>query len=180
MYEKESKALCYILRHGALKLKLNMQKTGHMFVVDVIDEMCKTFPRFNFATLEQIVNEDEKGRYSFNPTKLTIRANQGHSVPVDLGLAKKIPPVTLYHGTSESSIAAITKSGISKMKRHHVHLTDDPNTASSVGLRHGSEVLIEIDTREMVKAGIPFFQSDNGVWLTDYVDPMYFKEITHS
>ena len=174
-YEKESKAVSYFLRHDKNVIRT---KQGYMFSDQLVSMMQVKFPNFTLETLKQIVSEDEKKRYSFyGAGDILIRAEQGHSVPVDLGLKSKIPPVTLYHGTDERGLKAIQKTGIQKMKRHHVHLTDDPTTASSVGMRHGSEVLIQIDTRDMVKDDIKFFQSENGVWLTDFVDPKYFSEI---
>lgn len=182
MYEKESKALCYFLRHGKEKEKLNINPEGFINCDELIEVMQKNkFPGFSFEILQQIVREDEKGRYSFNDPDIQsmIRANQGHSIEVkELKLTKKIPPVTLFHGTDERGFKGIQKTGIQRMKRNHVHLTDDVNTASSVGIRHGSEVIIEIDTRDMVKDKVEFFLSDNGVWLTNFVDIKYFKNIT--
>lgn len=180
-YEQESKAVCYFLRHDK---SFKRDKEGFALTADVIEAMQKKFPSFTATILMQIVMEDEKSRYSFKmaPSKRAddvvtipkeIRANQGHSVEVDLKLKKKIPPVTLYHGTDEKGLKAIKKTGIQKMDRHHVHLTDDTETASSVGIRHGSKVIIELDTRPMVKDGVPFFQSENGVWLVDFVDVKY-------
>jgi putative RNA 2'-phosphotransferase len=181
MYEKESKAVSYFLRHGKEKEKLNINSEGFMNCDELIEVMQKNkFPNFSFEILQQIVREDEKGRYSFNDADIQsmIRANQGHSIDVEnLKLDKKIPPVTLYHGTSDRGFKGIQKTGIQRMKRNHVHLTDDIATATSVGMRHGSEIIIAIDTRDMVKDKLDFFRSENGVWLTNFVDIKYFKEI---
>jgi len=175
MYEKESKAVSYFLRHDTSVWR---DKEGYMFIDQLISLMQVKFPNFNLQTLKQIVAEDEKQRYSYQASEIgMIRANQGHSVVVDLKLKAKIPPVTLYHGTDKRGILEIEMTGIQKMKRHAVHLTDDPTTAESVGMRHGSQVLIEIDTRGMVRDGVKFFQSDNGVWLTEFVDVKYISSI---
>ena len=175
-HEQESKALCWFLRHGAEKVKLNISKTGYVQIDPLIVEMQKKFPTFTRSTMDTIVKEDEKDRYTID--RGSIRCNQGHSIDsVKIPFKKAIPPVKLYHGTDEKGILGIQKTGIQRMKRHHVHLTDDLNTASSVGLRHGSEVIIEIDTTNMVKDKIEFLQSDNGVWLTNFVDIKYFSDI---
>lgn len=155
-------------------MKIQISKTGYVKCETIVAELQKRWPIFTQTDLEKLVKEDEKGRYNID--RGSIRANQGHSIEsVKIPFKKAIPPVTLYHGTDKAALAVIEKTGIKKMKRHHVHLTDDPTTAASVGMRHGSEVLIEIDTRQMVKDGVEFLQSDNGVWLVDFVDPKYFK-----
>lgn len=178
MYTKESKCISYLLRHAATKIP-DFEITSEGWVdVDHLLEHCakQKFP-ITEEILKQIVAEDEKGRYAFSEGGSKIRANQGHSIDVDLKLPKKIPPVTLYHGTSVKALEGIKKTGIQRMKRQHVHLTDDVNTASSVGMRHGSEVIITINTRDMVKDKIDFFQSENGVWLVNFVDIKYFQNI---
>lgn len=176
-YTNESKCISYLLRHAAVKEKLAMDKHGYVLVADLIAKCLEKEVTLTEDILSEIVASDSKGRYSYNDTKDKIRANQGHSIEVDLQLKKKIPPVILYHGTSSSALEGIKKTGIQRMKRHHVHLTDDIETATSVGMRHGSEVIIVIDTRDMVKNKIEFFQSENGVWLTNFVSIEYFKDI---
>lgn len=176
---KASKAVSYILRHGAEELGIGITSQGWVRVAKVITEVRKTYPSFTQATLEQIVREDEKGRYSFNEAMDEVRANQGHSIEsVKITFEKKVPPVKLYHGTSLKNYELIRKTGIQKMDRHHVHLTDDIETAASVGIRHGSQVIIEINVPKMLIDGIEFFVSENGVWLTDFVDPKYFVTVS--
>ena len=117
---------------------------------------------------------DEKGRYTID--RGSIRANQGHSIDsVKIPFVKAVPPVILYHGTDTVAFSKVKKTGIKRMKRHHVHLTDDITTASSVGLRHGSEVILAIDAARMLADGIAFYKSSNGVWLTDFVDAKYIS-----
>lgn len=175
-YEQQSKALSFILRHGAVKMKLQISKTGYVKCETIVAELQKRWPSFTQSDLEAIVKEDEKGRYNID--RGSVRANQGHSMDcVKIPFKKAVPPVVLYHGTDAGALQEILKTGIKRMKRHHVHLTDDPTTASSVGMRHGSQVIIRIDTRGMLRDGVQFLQSDNGVWLVDFVDPKYFRDV---
>ena len=174
--EQESKAMCWFLRHGAEKVKLPISKTGYVNIDLLIKEMQKKYPSFTRSSVEQIVKEDEKDRYTID--RGSIRCNQGHSIEsVKIPFRKATPPVVLYHGTNEKAMESIKKTGLQKMKRHHVHLTDDTTTASSVGLRKGSVVIIEIDAKKMLADGHEFLISDNGVWLINSVDSKYFSNI---
>lgn len=176
-YTNESKCVSYLLRHGATKEKLPMTKSGYVLVTDLISKCAEQKYPITEDILKQIVAEDSKGRYSFSEDGLSIRANQGHSIDIDLGLKATIPPVELFHGTSMDNIDGIKKSGIIKMSRQHVHLSADIKTAFVVGRRHGKPAIILVDCKKMVADGIKFYQSENGVWLTDEVEPKYFKEI---
>jgi len=172
--DQQSKELSFILRHGAVRMKIQISKTGYVKCETIVAQMQKRWPEFTQSDLEKIVKEDEKGRYTID--RGSIRANQGHSMDcVKIPFKKAVPPVELYHGTNKVGYESMLKTGIKKMKRHHVHLTDDVDTAASVGMRKGSEVVVIIDTPAMLKDGIDFLQSDNGVWLVDYVDPKYIK-----
>lgn len=175
-YDQQSKALSFILRHGAEKMKIQISKTGYVKCETIIAELQKRWPNFTQSDLEKIVKEDEKGRYTID--RGSIRANQGHSMEsIKIPFRKAVPPVTLYHGTNDKGLEGMLKTGIQKMRRHHVHLADDFETAANVGMRKGSEVIVCVDTRQMLADGIEFLQSDNGVWLVDFVDPKYFSEI---
>jgi putative RNA 2'-phosphotransferase len=139
-----------------------------------IDELLeKSKNGLTIEILHEIVAEDAKKRYSISSDGLQIRANQGHSIEVDLGLKEAIPPVPLCHGTHAGAIGTIMKEGLKKMKRHHVHLSADADTAMKVGARHGKPILLVVNTKEMVKQGIKFYLSDNGVWLVDAVGPEF-------
>lgn len=129
--------------------------------------------------IEKIVKEDKKGRYSFNDDKTMIRANQGHSVKVDVELKEKTPPEILYHGTGEKYIESILKTGLEKRSRLYVHLSSDVDTAKNVGARHGKPIILKIKTKEMTDDGFKFYLSENGVWLTDNV-PTKYIEVTNS
>lgn len=126
--------------------------------------------------IETIVREDNKGRYEFSNDGRSIRARQGHSINVDVGLKEATPPDTLFHGTAMRFIESIYKEGLKPQSRLYVHLSKDRETAYNVGIRHGSPYIFEIDTKQMVEDGKKFFLSNNGVWLTDYVNPKYFKK----
>ena len=125
-------------------------------------------------TLERIVRENNKQRYSFNGDGTKIRANQGHSIQVDVELKAAQPPKYLYHGTASRFLPAIQKEGIRKMSRQHVHLSGDFETAMAVGKRHGIPVVITIDAGAMARDGVAFYRSENGVWLCGHVEPKYF------
>ena len=125
--------------------------------------------------MEQVVVQNSKQRFSFDESGARIRANQGHSVEVDLQLEPSTPPAVLYHGTGHQTADIITRTGLDKMRRHHVHLSADPETARAVGARHGRPVLFTVDAAAMSQAGHLFYRSDNGVWLTDAVPPEFLR-----
>ena len=121
--------------------------------------------------LEEVVARNDKKRFAFDETGTLIRAQQGHSAPVDLELEPATPPTTLYHGTPEHNLPAILESGLLKMRRHHVHLSPDEATARAVGGRRGRPVVLVVDADEMHHDGWVFYRSGNGVWLVDHVPP---------
>ena len=134
--------------------------------------------KINFATLERIVRENDKQRFTFNDDKTKIRANQGHSLKVDVELEEKIPPQFLYHGTIERYANSIDMQGILKGNRLYVHLSADIETAAKVAARRkGDKVIYKIAAQIMQRDGYKFFQSKNGVWLTDFVPPKYFNKL---
>jgi putative RNA 2'-phosphotransferase len=127
--------------------------------------------------LAQVVAGSDKQRFAFDAEGLRIRANQGHSVEVDLQLTPAVPPARLFHGTTSASLAVILREGLRRMQRHHVHLSADEATARKVGGRRGQVALIEVDAAAMHAAGIVFYRSDNGVWLVDAVAPGYLRAL---
>jgi putative RNA 2'-phosphotransferase len=124
--------------------------------------------------LEEIVRTDAKGRYSFSEDGLKIRANQGHSIDVDVELEEREPPEFLYHGTGTRSLDSIWKDGLKSMNRQYVHLSTDKETAIKVGARHGKPAVLKIRAQEMHEQGHEFWISKNGVWLVKAVPPRYF------
>jgi len=172
--DQESKRLAFLLRHDTLGFKQGkIDDEGWRLVEELIRD--QNFP--SIKLLEEIVSTDLKQRYEFNPDHTKIRAVQGHSIPVNVGLEEKEPPEYLYHGTSTRFMEPIFREGLKPQSRLYVHLSQDTNTASTVGLRHGGEVLIlTIKAKEMWESGVKFWQAKNGVWLTKYVDPKFIKE----
>lgn len=164
----KSKELAFLLRHDK---SYNFDKDGFRTVSDLIDNH-----RFTQDMLEKIVATDNKSRYEFNDDHTLIRACQGHSVSVDLGL-EEIPyeniPEFLYHGTSVRFLDSILTDGLSKMTRNHVHLSFNIETAYQVGRRHGKPIILYIDAKRMSRDGHRFYLSNNNVPLTDFVDPKY-------
>ena len=126
-----------------------------------------------YDELIESVETNDKKRFSFDDTGDLIRANQGHSIEVDLQLEQKQPPDVLYHGTVEKFLASILVEGLKKGKRHHVHLSKDVDTARKVGARRGKPIILQVEAGKMHNQGFPFFLSVNGVWLTDSVPPAF-------
>jgi len=171
------KFLSLVLRHEPQKIGLTLDHEGWANVAELIEKVNKKGIQLDFATLQIIVDTNDKKRYSFNEDKTRIRANQGHSIEIDLNLAEQVPPATLFHGTAERFIDAIRRHGLQKMNRHHVHLTAHEATARNVGSRHGKPVVLVVNALVMHQQSHVFYLSDNGVWLTDEV-PADFIDFT--
>lgn len=171
--DKLSVFLSLILRHKPEEIGITLDKHGWANVQELITGINNTGRKIDMATLEEIVRTDNKGRYSFNEDKTSIRANQGHSIPVDVDLKETIPPDMLFHGTATRFLNSIKQQGIKPMNRLYVHLSKDVETAIKVGSRHGKPAVLEINAKQMCADGIKFYLSDNGVWLTKHVDWKY-------
>lgn len=174
---KISKFISLVLRHKPEAAGITLDEHGWADTYELIVGVKKKYPGFCWIILEQIVAMDEKQRYSFNEDKTMIRANQGHSIPVRLGLEPVEPPEYLYHGTAEKSVEGIEADGIRSMSRQYVHLSKDIETAKSVGSRHGKPVVFAIDSGLMHKCGHKFYLSENGIWLTKYVPARFCWKI---
>jgi putative RNA 2'-phosphotransferase len=161
--------LSLLLRHKPEEVGLELDPGGWARVDDLVEKVAG----LNLGKLEQIVAEDDKQRYSFSPDGKRIRAVQGHSIPVDLGLSPVVPPERLYHGTARRFLITIWLQGLVKQSRQFVHLSDNAETARTVGQRHGDAVVLEVAAKNMHNFGYCFYLSENGVWLTDTV-PMQF------
>lgn len=172
---KLSVFISLILRHRPEVINISLDKYGYANVDELIKGVNNSGKKLTREILEDIVKTDNKNRYSFNEDKTKIRANQGHSINVDVGLKMAIPPEILYHGTAEKSLNYILLDGIKKMNRLYVHLSDNLETAEKVGSRHGKPVVLIIDAKKMVEDGYNFYLSDNNVWLTDFVPKKYIK-----
>ena len=170
---KISRFLCYHLRHAPEKLGLELESGGWISTEKLLNSSQNTKFSLTFNDLEDVVKYDNKQRFSFNETKTKIRANQGHSVAIDLQLQQLVPPRILYHGTHQKVVKKIIKEGLKKMSRHHVHLSETKETALKVGSRRGKPVIFIVNAQKMSEDGLTFYCSDNGVWLVDYVAPNY-------
>jgi putative RNA 2'-phosphotransferase len=170
-----SKYLSLILRHKPETIGITLDEHGWARVDELIAGIAQTRV-FNFDILEEIVRTDSKQRYSFNEDKTKIRANQGHSIEVDVELEEMMPPETLYHGTSEKYTESIEKMGLIPKSRLYVHLSTDMHVAIIVGNRHGKAVVYTIDSGQMYKDGYKFYRSVNGVWLTKEVPMKYMSQ----
>ena len=177
--KETSKFISLILRHKPEEIGITLDEHGWANVDELIAGIAKTQP-FDMSMLEELVCTDEKQRYSFNEDKTLIRANQGHSVPVDVELEQTTPPEILYHGTGEKYSASIEKQGLIPKSRLYVHLSSDYDTAVKVGTRHGKPVVYIVDAGEMQRNGYAFYLSVNGVWLTKNVPLQYLKRDSDS
>ncbi|MBK1812235.1 RNA 2'-phosphotransferase [Clostridium sp. YIM B02505] len=169
------KFISLILRHSPETIGITLDEHGWAKVEELIEGINRVGKTIDFETLERIVKENNKQRYSFSDDRTKVRANQGHSIEVDVELEESIPPKYLYHGTSTRFIDSIMSVGIQKQSRKYVHLSMDLDTALSVGKRHGKPVVLKIDSIRMFDDGHKFYLSKNGVWLTDYVSVKYIS-----
>lgn len=172
---QSSKFLSLHLRHRPQQLGIALEPGGWVGVDELLQAAAQRGMAITRAESDEIVAANDKQRFSFDRTGLRIRANQGHSVAVDLQLPPAEPPAVLYHGTGERSVPAIERSGLSRMQRQHVHLSGDVETARRVGARHGRAVVFEVNAAAMRADGHLSFRSDNGVWLVDAVPGQYLR-----
>jgi putative RNA 2'-phosphotransferase len=170
---KLSKFLSFVLRHQPDAIGIKLDANGWVRIDELVEKCRARGEPLTRDVLEEIVTTSEKQRFSISEDGLRIRANQGHSVEVDLALEPKEPPEFLFHGTVARSIPSIRSKGLTRMQRHHVHLSSDQATARAVGMRRGKPVVLRIEAARMHREGCQFFLSDNGVWLTDSVPPEY-------
>jgi putative RNA 2'-phosphotransferase len=170
-----SKFLSKHLRHGPEALGLTLEPGGWVPVDDLLAGASRIGFSITTDELQRVVAENDKQRFSFDETCQKIRANQGHSTEVDLQLEEVEPPERLYHGTVARFLDAIRVEGLKKMKRYHVHLSKDVQTATKVGERRGKPVILVIESARMAADGHKFRRSANGVWLTDHVPPGYIR-----
>lgn len=167
-----SKFISLILRHKPEAIGISLDEHGWADVDELIAGISRTH-ELNKDILEEIVRTDDKQRYSFNEDKTLIRANQGHSIPVDVELDEVKPPEELWHGTGEKYVLSIDEQGLIPKSRLYVHLSKDEETAVKVGKRHGKPVLYIVKAGKMYRDGYKFYLSKNGVWLTKEVPIKY-------
>ncbi len=168
-----SKYLSYILRHQPSSIGLPLDAQGWARVDDLIAKT--TAFELDVDLLRVVVECNDKQRFALSDNLLSIRANQGHSIDIDLALQPQQPPTVLLHGTAERFISAIQTQGLTKRKRHHVHLSESRSVAEAVGRRYGKSVVLNINAAAMAAQGTPFYLSANRVWLVDYVAPEFIQ-----
>lgn len=170
---KISKFLSLVLRHQPEKIGITLDREGWTPVAALLSAFAAHGRPLTLGELQAVVRANDKQRFSFSPDGLSIRANQGHSVQVELGYEAVPPPPVLYHGTAERFLPAIKAQGLLRGQRHHVHLSAQVTTATAVGRRYGRPVVLTIASGAMHSDGHPFFRSANGVWLTAHVPVCY-------
>ena len=172
---RASKFLSLILRHRPETIGLELDEQGWTDIDVLIEAANVAGKHLDRALLAQVVEQNDKQRFAISRDGLRIRANQGHSLDVDLGLAAVEPPEMLYHGTAKRTLAPIIEAGLHAGRRQHVHLSADEKTATAVGRRHGAPIVLKILAHAMHKDGHAFYCSANGVWLTEHVPVHYIR-----
>jgi putative RNA 2'-phosphotransferase len=174
--KEQSKFLSLVLRHDPGKIGITLDPQGWV----PVQEFLAALPfKLDRKALEELVRDNDKQRFALSPDGQKIRANQGHSLEVDLALDPQIPPEVLWHGTAESTLEIILREGLRAMSRHHVHLSQDPVMARKVGSLHGRPVVLQVAAGALGQTGQLFYQSANGVWLTDIVPPEFLSLNPH-
>jgi putative RNA 2'-phosphotransferase len=175
MSQEISKFLSYVLRHAPESIGLSLDANGWADVEELLTNARKAGRRIDLATLQEVVAQNDKRRFTLSKDGRRIRAAQGHSIAVDLALVPSEPPPQLYHGTATRNLDAILAEGLKPGRRQQVHLSLDPETARKVGQRHGKPAILTVDAAAMQRDGHRFVRADNGVWLTDTVPVRYLS-----
>ncbi len=174
---RRSKRLSRILRHDPAAAGLTLSEGGWVDVDALLKGMDSIGQGMTRDELEEVVATNDKKRFAFSDCGTEIRAAQGHSIDIDLKLEPSVPPAKLLHGTASRNVEIIQREGLKPMRRQHVHLSSDVETARKVGSRHGKPVVFELDASGAHASGGKFFISDNGVWLSDAVAPRWLRLI---
>ena len=172
---RKSKLLSYALRHAPHAFGITLERGGWVSVHALLEALDAHGETVSQEELVQIVTHDEKQRFALDLDSNRIRANQGHSVSIELGYVPTAPPRTLYHGTVERFWQSIQQKGLHRGERHHVHLSESPDLARQVGARRGRPLILEVRAEQMAQRGFVFFRSANGVWLTEHVPPEFLR-----
>ena len=171
-----SKFLSLVLRHRPEVVGIELDAEGWVPVEDLLAACAQHGRAITREQLNAVVRTNDKQRFAFSADGSRIRANQGHSLQVDLGLLSVEPSELLYHGTVPRFLESIRRDGLTKGSRHHVHLSPDIQTATNVGQRRGRPIVLVIEAGRMFRDGHELYRSENGVWLTDAVPPGYIRE----
>lgn len=173
---KISKFLSLILRHKPETIEVHLDESGWTDIAELVEKSRKAGVSLNPDLIRKIVTTSDKQRFAISEDGLRIRANQGHSIAVDLGFEEATPPCLLYHGTATRNLTAIRQQGLIKGNRQYVYLSPDKETAESVGKRYGNPFVLTIHADRMYRDGFKFYLSANGVWLTDHVPKEYITD----
>ena len=172
---KVSKFLSLVLRHQPEHIGLALDANGWADIGELIERAAAHGMTLTREVIARVVATSDKQRFALDATGGRIRASQGHSVDIDLGLEPREPPAILFHGTAAATVGAIKAEGLNPGSRQHVHLSPDAATATKVGQRHGRPVVLRVRAGQMWGKGMPFFCSANGVWLTAAVPSEYIE-----
>ena len=170
-----SRRLSFVLRHRPDSIGLQLDAAGWVEVDTLLSALAQHGRSVPRSALQRCVDTNDKQRFELSTDGQRIRARQGHSVPVELGYTPVAPPPVLFHGTVPRVVERIRAEGLVPGRRHHVHLSADRATATTVGRRRGRPVILTVDAAAMAAAGHTFFRTDNGVWLTDAVPPPFLR-----
>jgi putative RNA 2'-phosphotransferase len=172
---KTSKYLSRHLRHQPERLGLTLEPGGWVGVDALLLACSERGFALSRDDLNEVVERNDQRRFAFDDAGMRIRANQGHTVPIDLFLGPARPPAALFHGTSRHNLDSIRRAGLRSMGRHHVHLSEDRGTATRVGARHGEPVVLRVAAQRMVDDGFVFHVTANDVWLATEVPAAYLQ-----
>jgi putative RNA 2'-phosphotransferase len=173
--KSDSKFISLVLRHQPEAIGLALDGEGWAVVEELITCAARQGKRLSRERIAKIVATSDKQRFRLSDDGTRIRANQGHSIEVDLKLEPRVPPEILFHGTPRTNIASIRATGLDKRLRQHVHLSKDEATATIVGQRRCAAVILRVRALDMHRAGHVFYRSENGVWLVDAVPPEFIE-----
>jgi putative RNA 2'-phosphotransferase len=171
-----SKFLSLVLRHQPDRIGLRLDDAGWADVSELLEKARQADLPLTRELLVEVVEKNDKKRFALSDDGRSIRASQGHSIAVDLGLAPVSPPEHLYHGTARHHLDSIRRQGLVAGRRNHVHLSGDTQTAMTVGRRHGQPVVLTVAAGRTERDGHVFYRSANGVWLTETVPLPYLEE----
>jgi putative RNA 2'-phosphotransferase len=162
-----SKFLSYVLRHQPDAIGITLDREGWVDIAALISAAGNAGKQLDHQCIQTVVATSDKKRFSISEDGLRIRAVQGHSTDrVDISYAEKTPPALLHHGTATRFLESINKEGLKPGSRQYVHLSEDKDTARTVGQRYGKPVVLTIRALQMHEQGFKFYQAENGVWLT--------------
>lgn len=172
-----SKFLSFVLRHEPDAIGITLDRDGWTDIDGLIEAARASGKQIDRNLIDVVVGTNDKKRFAISEDGSSIRAVQGHSSKsVAIAFSEAVPPQFLYHGTATRFIDSIRIDGLHRGARHHVHLSQDPQTAVEVGQRHGKPLVLTISALLMHERGMKFFQAANGIWLTDAVPPCFIHE----